>query len=73
MLVVDGVRFREWNASSEDEFESYVVSNSKTAFGDESLYFSVKPRLRSSSTRFYLPKDPLNEFTFIREKLNVSS
>ena len=44
MLVVDGIRFREWNASCEDEFESYIVSNFKAVFGDESLHFSVKPR-----------------------------
>ena len=47
MLLVDGVRFRQWKASSEDEYESYVVANAKVVFGEDSHYFAVKPKLKS--------------------------
>jgi hypothetical protein len=43
MLLVDGVRFRQWKASSEDEYESYVVANAKVVFGEDSHYFERAP------------------------------
>jgi hypothetical protein len=47
MLLVDGVRFRQWKASSEDEYESLVVANAEAVFGEDSHYFAVKPKLKS--------------------------
>lgn len=47
MLLVDGVKYRQWKASNEDEYESYVVSNAEQVFGKDSHYFAVKPKLKS--------------------------
>jgi|GEM_PF-6360289 len=47
MLVVDGVEYRSWTSSSEAELESFVEAHSKHIFGEDSLYFPVKTRLRS--------------------------
>jgi len=47
MLIVDGVEYRSWIPSSEAELESFIEAYSKRIFGEDSLYFSVKTRLKS--------------------------
>jgi len=47
MLFVDGVEYRRWNPSKEEELEEFVNACSKKIFGGDSLYFSVKRRLKS--------------------------
>src|SRR3989304_8853951 len=47
MLFVDGVEYKTWNPSSEDELEIFVEKLSKKIFGDDSIYFPVKTKLRS--------------------------
>lgn len=47
MLIVDGVEYQLWTLSNEEEFEAYVEKYSKKIFGEDSLYFSVKTRLKS--------------------------
>jgi len=47
MLIVDGVEYRSWTPSSEAELEELVEAHSKHIFGEDSLYFAVKTRLRS--------------------------
>jgi len=47
MLIVDGVEYRSWTPSSDAELESFVEAHSKRIFGEDSLYFPVKTRLRS--------------------------
>ena len=46
-LIVDGVNYRLFTPSSEDEIESFIVIHSKQIFGEDSLYFSVKKQLKS--------------------------
>ena len=47
MLIVDGVKYGSWTLSREAELESFVEAHSKHIFGADSLYFSVKTRLKS--------------------------
>jgi len=47
MLIVDGVEYRSCTPSSEAELESFVEAHSKRIFGEDSLYFPVKTRLKS--------------------------
>ena len=47
MLIVDGVEDRSCTPSSEAELEELVEAHSKRIFGEDSLYFPVKTRLRS--------------------------
>ena len=47
MLFVDGVEYKTWTPSSEEELEIFVEDHSKKIFGDESLYFPVKTKLKS--------------------------
>lgn len=49
MLLVDGAEYRVWSPSKEEDLESYVERFSKHIFGEESIYFSVKAKLRSFS------------------------
>jgi len=47
MLIVDGVEYRLWIPSTEEEFESFIEEHSKRIFSEDSLYFPVKTRLKS--------------------------
>lgn len=47
MLIVDGVEYKYWTTSSEEELETIVERHSKRIFGEDSLYFSVKTKLKS--------------------------
>ena len=47
MLIVDGVEYKYWTPSSEEELETIVEGHSKRIFGEDSLYFSVKTKLKS--------------------------
>lgn len=47
MLIVDGVEYRPWTPSNEEAFESYIEAHSKRIFGEDSLYFPVKTKLKS--------------------------
>jgi hypothetical protein len=49
MLVVDGVEYNYYFTSSEDDLEDYIEINAKRIFGNDSLYFSVKKKLKSLS------------------------
>jgi len=47
MLFVDGVEYRRWNPSKEEELQGFVNACSTKIFGEDSLYFPVKRRLKS--------------------------
>lgn len=48
MLIVDGVKYRSWTPEREiEEFEPFVEKYSKEIFGEETLYFSVKTKLKT--------------------------
>lgn len=47
MLFVDGIEYKIWTPSNEEELEIFVEDHSKKIFGDDSLYFPVKTKLKS--------------------------
>jgi hypothetical protein len=50
ILLIDGVKFREWTPNDEEkEFHPLVKQNFKQIFGEDSIYFDIKPRLYSKS------------------------
>lgn len=49
MLLIDGVKYKEYIPKSEDELEYMVNEHSQEIFGENSLYFDRKLRLKSLS------------------------
>lgn len=49
MLYVDGVKYKPWIPSTEDELEKFVEENSGNLFGEDFLYIPVKTKLKSLS------------------------
>ncbi len=49
MLLVDGVKYDEYVPKSEDEFEHMVSEHAQEIFGEHSLYFDRKLKLKSLS------------------------
>ena len=50
MLLIDGVRFRLWTPKDEEkEFHPMIKEHFKEIFGQHSMYFDVRPVLRSGS------------------------
>lgn len=48
MLLIDGVKYEEWKPElEEEEFEPEVLKHVKDIFGENSLYFDKKQKLRS--------------------------
>tara|TARA_B100000315_G_C14195016_1_gene415037 strand:- start:193 stop:543 length:351 start_codon:yes stop_codon:yes gene_type:complete len=46
MILVDGIEYQLYKPKNEGELESYIEENSKQLFGEDSLYFSIKTKLR---------------------------
>jgi hypothetical protein len=49
MLVVDGVKYELQAPENERQLEELVKKHSKLIFGEDSLYFDIKPELRSEA------------------------
>ena len=47
MLLIDGVRYEEWEISNEDELEQMVIEHAQDIFGENSIYFDKKQKLKS--------------------------
>jgi len=47
MLIVDNVQYTLYSTSNEDELETFVEKQAERIFGQDSLYFSVKTKLKS--------------------------
>ncbi len=47
MLLMDGVRYQEWGISNEDELEQMVIEHAQNIFGENSIYFDKKQKLKS--------------------------
>ena len=47
MLLMDGVRYQEWGISNEDEVEQMVIEHAQDIFGENSIYFDKKQKLKS--------------------------
>lgn len=49
ILLMDGVKYEEWTPPSHDELEEMVKEHHREIFGEGSLYFDVKHKLRGGS------------------------
>ncbi|MBO3753467.1 MAG: hypothetical protein FGF53_01080 [Candidatus Brockarchaeota archaeon] len=49
LLVIDGVRYMLYEPKTEAEFENLVKEHIAEIFGKDSLYFDIKPDLRSKA------------------------
>lgn len=47
MLLIDGVRYKEWTPTSEDEFEQVVREHAQDIFSENAIYFDKKQKLKS--------------------------
>ena len=47
MLLIDGVKYKEWIISNEDELEKMVIEHAQDIFSENSIYFDKKQKLRS--------------------------
>jgi len=49
MLLIDGVKYELWTPSTEDELEQMVKEHAQDIFGEQSIYFDKKQKLKSLS------------------------
>ncbi len=49
IVLIDGAKYEEWNPRDEDEFEQVIKEHAKDIFGEDSIYFDIKRKLRSKS------------------------
>jgi len=49
VLLIDGVKYKLWTPQSEDEFEQVVKKHTQEIFGEQSIYFDRKQKLKSLS------------------------
>lgn len=49
MLIVDGLEYRNYQFTNEEELEKLVVQNSKKIFGEASIYIDIKTKIKSQS------------------------
>jgi len=47
MLLIDGVKYELWTPPTEDEFEQVVKEHTQEIFGEKSIYFDRKQKLKS--------------------------
>lgn len=47
MLIIDGVKYQEWTPKSEEEFEEIIKEHAKDIFGEDSIYFDLKKKLKT--------------------------
>jgi len=55
MLLIDGVRYELWTPPSEDELEQIVNEHAQEIFGENSIYFDRKQRIKSASGIVSIP------------------
>ncbi len=80
-IIFNGVKYELYHYKNEREMERFVVENSKSIFGENSFYFSVKKRIESKkrigtipdgyllnldSDRFYLVEVELKEHDVLK-------
>lgn len=47
MLIIDGVKYEEWIPKSEEEFEEIIKEHAKDIFGEDSIFFDLKKKLKT--------------------------
>jgi hypothetical protein len=62
VLYFNGKRFNELPFQNEDEFERLVVENSRTLFGEKSLYIDLKSRVEGRVLGLAIPDGLLIDF-----------
>ena len=46
-LLIDGVRYKLWTPDLEKDLEKHVKEHSKDIFGEDSIYFDIKQKIKS--------------------------
>jgi hypothetical protein len=49
VLLIDGIKYKPWKPKEEKQLEESVREHYSQIFGENSLYFDIKPELRSKS------------------------
>jgi hypothetical protein len=49
MLLIDGVKYEVWTPPSEAHFEQIVKEHAPDIFGEQSIYFDIKQKLKAKS------------------------
>ena len=49
ILLIDGVKYEEWTPANEDELERAVKEHAEDIFGEDSIYFDIKHKLKSKA------------------------
>ena len=62
-LLLDGKEYNEYQYKIEDEFEKDIVKNSKSLFGDNTIYIDVKKRLKAKYNNGSIPDGYLFDYT----------
>lgn len=81
VIYRQGIRYSEKEYDRESEFENLVVANSKTLFGQSSIYIDVKKKIKNSALGGVIPdgflfdlSDPENpEFYIVEVELSIHS
>jgi hypothetical protein len=55
MLIIDGVRYKLWTPTSEEDLAKMVKEHAKDIFGENSLFFDLKQRITSKSGVISIP------------------
>jgi predicted transport protein len=61
-IFMNGKRYAETKFSREEHFEDLVYSNSKTLFGEKSIYLNIKKKLDAKSLGYTIPDGFLFDF-----------
>lgn len=63
LLLKDGVRYLLYTPKSEDEFERSIKHHARDIFGEDSLYFDIKKKIRSITGEGSIPDGYLVNFS----------
>lgn len=61
-IFMNGKRYEETKFSREEHFEDLIYSNSKTLFGEKSIYLNIKKKLDAKSLGYTIPDGFLFDF-----------
>mgnify|MGYP004498715839 CR=1 FL=1 len=62
-LLLDGKEYIEYQYEKEEEFEKDIVENSKSFFGEKTIYIDVKKRLKAKYNNGSIPDGYLFDYT----------
>lgn len=48
-LLIDGVRYKLWTPQKEEDLEEMIKEHAKDIFGEDSIYFDIKQKIKSAA------------------------